>query len=193
MSPIPSVFECQSCGYSSSKWLGRCPDCGNWNSFVEGKKITPPKRDTALGGDRNVPVALSEISTESTPRVSTANEEFDRVLGGGIVPGSLVLLGGEPGVANRHCCCKSRRVFSPPWRKPAKFHPSLKVLVYDRPIGCRRTVGPSARVDIMSALSETGPTPQPGARGKRLLFGLSARWPGRDLVLEGTIESAARG
>ena len=75
MSRIPSVFECQSCGYSSSKWLGRCPDCGNWNSFVEGKEITPTKRDTALGGDRNVPVALSEISTESTPRVSTANEE----------------------------------------------------------------------------------------------------------------------
>ena len=98
MSRIPSVFECQSCGYSSSKWLGRCPDCGNWNSFVEGKKITPPKRDTALGGARNIPVALSEISTESTPRVSTGNEEFDRVLGGGIVPGSLVLLGGEPGV-----------------------------------------------------------------------------------------------
>src|SRR4029453_5571108 len=97
MSRIPSVFECQSCGYSSSKWLGRCPDCGNWNSFVEGKEITPTKRDTALGGDRTVPVALSEISTESTPRVSTANEEFDRVLGGGIVPGSLVLLGGEPG------------------------------------------------------------------------------------------------
>ena len=63
---------------------------------MEGKKITPPKRDTARG-DRTVPVALSEISTESTPRVSTANEEFDRVLGGGIVPGSLVLLGGEPG------------------------------------------------------------------------------------------------
>lgn len=98
MSRIPSVFECQSCGYSSSKWLGRCPDCGSWNSFVEGKKITLAKRDTALGGDRNVPVPLSEISTESTPRVSTANEEFDRVLGGGIVPGSLVLLGGEPGV-----------------------------------------------------------------------------------------------
>ena len=93
MSRIPSVFECQSCGHSASKWLGRCPDCGTWNSFVEEKRIASPKRNVALGGDRSVPVPLSEISTEDIPRVTTANEEFNRVLGGGIVPGSLVLLG----------------------------------------------------------------------------------------------------
>src|SRR5262245_20445286 len=98
MSRIPSVFECQSCGHSASKWLGRCPDCGSWNSFVEEKRITRPKQDSLLGEARGVPVRLSEISTESTPRVTTTNEEFDRVLGGGIGPGSLVLLGGEPGV-----------------------------------------------------------------------------------------------
>jgi DNA repair protein RadA/Sms len=92
------MFECQSCGYSSAKWLGRCPDCGNWNSFVEEKRMAAPKRDTALGRDRGVPVRLGEVSTEDAPRVATANEEFNRVLGGGIVPGSLVLLGGEPGV-----------------------------------------------------------------------------------------------
>jgi DNA repair protein RadA/Sms len=98
MSRIPSVFECQSCGYSSAKWLGRCPDCGNWNSFVEEKRMAAPKRDAVLGRDRTVPIRLSEVSTEDAPRVTTANEEFNRVLGGGIVPGSLVLLGGEPGV-----------------------------------------------------------------------------------------------
>jgi DNA repair protein RadA/Sms len=98
MSKTSSVFECQSCGYSSAKWLGRCPDCGNWNSFVEEKRMAAPKRDGVLGRDRTVPVRLSEVSTEDAPRVATANEEFNRVLGGGIVPGSLVLLGGEPGV-----------------------------------------------------------------------------------------------
>ena len=98
MSRIPSVFECQSCGYSSAKWLGRCPDCGNWNSFVEEKRMAATKRDATLGRDRTVPIRLSEVSTEDAPRVTTANEEFNRVLGGGIVPGSLVLLGGEPGV-----------------------------------------------------------------------------------------------
>src|SRR5262245_3524061 len=98
MSRIPSVFECQSCGYSSAKWLGRCPDCGNWNSFVEEKRMAVPKRDAALGRDTAIPLRLSDVSTEDAPRVRTANEEFNRVLGGGIVPGSLVLLGGEPGV-----------------------------------------------------------------------------------------------
>jgi DNA repair protein RadA/Sms len=98
MSRIPSVFECQSCGYSSAKWLGRCPDCGNWNSFVEEKRMAAPKRDVAPGRDSTVPIRLSEVSTQDAPRVTTANEEFNRVLGGGIVPGSLVLLGGEPGV-----------------------------------------------------------------------------------------------
>ena len=60
--------------------------------------MAAPKRDAALGRDRTVPIRLSEVSTEDAPRVTTANEEFNRVLGGGIVPGSLVLLGGEPGV-----------------------------------------------------------------------------------------------
>src|SRR4029453_650183 len=121
MSRIPSVFECQSCGYSSSKWLGPCPHYGNWNSFVEGKRITPPKRDRALGGDRNVPVPLSEISTESTPRVSTANEEFDRVLGGGIVPGSLVLLGGEPGVGKSTLLLQIAQSLQPAVAKACKI------------------------------------------------------------------------
>jgi DNA repair protein RadA/Sms len=98
MTRIPSVFTCQSCGYSSAKWLGRCPDCGNWNSFIEEKKVTASPGGVSLRHEEPKAVRLSEVSSEDAPRVETSNAEFNRVLGGGIVPGSLVLLGGEPGV-----------------------------------------------------------------------------------------------
>jgi DNA repair protein RadA/Sms len=91
-----SVFECQSCGYSSAKWLGRCPDCGSWNSFTEEKARPAAGKTSGLSTAR--PLRLSEISSTEAPRVATGNQEFDRVLGGGLVPGSLVLLGGEPGI-----------------------------------------------------------------------------------------------
>ena len=91
-----SVFECQHCGHASPKWLGRCPDCGSWNSFVEEKRGRPGAVSLAHRDEAKV-TRLSEVSTEATPRLPTGNVEFDRVLGGGIVPGSLILLGGEPG------------------------------------------------------------------------------------------------
>jgi DNA repair protein RadA/Sms len=97
MTKSPSVFECQSCGYSSSKWLGRCPDCGSWNSFIEEKRPKAGEASFIPGGLETMPVRLTEASAESFPRIGTLNPEFDRVLGGGIVPGSLILLGGEPG------------------------------------------------------------------------------------------------
>jgi|WetSurMetagenome_2_1015567.scaffolds.fasta_scaffold12315_1 DNA repair protein RadA/Sms len=97
MTRIPSVYECQSCGYSSAKWLGRCPDCGSWNSFVEEKALKSATAISFAGQGAQV-IPLSEVSLETAPRISTSNPEFDRVLGGGIVPGSLVLLGGEPGI-----------------------------------------------------------------------------------------------
>jgi DNA repair protein RadA/Sms len=96
MTKSPSVFECQSCGYTSSKWLGRCPECTSWNSFVEEKRSKSEAVFSVFSGGAKA-MRLSEISTESTPRICTLNPEFDRVLGGGIVPGSLILLGGEPG------------------------------------------------------------------------------------------------
>ncbi len=97
MSKNPSIYECQSCGYASAKWLGRCPDCGSWNSFLEGKPVAVVRKMArTAGASRATP--LSEVSTEDAPRVVTSNAEFNRVLGGGIVPGSLVLLGGEPGI-----------------------------------------------------------------------------------------------
>jgi DNA repair protein RadA/Sms len=96
MNKVPTIFECQSCGYSSSKWLGRCPDCGSWNSFVEEKQFKSKDASLLLRkGAKATP--LAEVSTEAVPRIDTRNSEFNRTLGGGIVPGSLILLGGEPG------------------------------------------------------------------------------------------------
>ena len=96
MSKAQTTFECQSCGYASAKWLGRCPDCGAWNSFTEEKRR--PVSEKSRSGLTAKPLRLSEISTADAPRIVTGNAEFDRVLGGGLVPGSLVLLGGEPGI-----------------------------------------------------------------------------------------------
>ena len=96
MTKTPNVFECQSCGYSSAKWLGRCPDCGDWNSFVEEKRFKSREASPVLHGEAK-PTRLADVSTEAIPRIDTSNSEFNRTLGGGIVPGSLILLGGEPG------------------------------------------------------------------------------------------------
>jgi DNA repair protein RadA/Sms len=96
MTKSPNLYECQSCGYTSAKWLGRCPDCGGWNSFVEEKR---PRAGgiSLVHGKEGKAVRLADVSTEASPRIRTCNVEFDRVLGGGIVPGSMILLGGEPG------------------------------------------------------------------------------------------------
>lgn len=93
-----SVFFCKECGYESSKWAGQCPACKAWNSFTEEpvvKKTTTPK--TAVG-NFSEPKALSAISAEQDLRTLTGIGELDRVLGGGIVSGSLVLVGGDPGI-----------------------------------------------------------------------------------------------
>lgn len=97
MSRSPSTFECQNCGYASPKWLGRCPDCGSWNSFVEERRSKSAESPGLHMGNAKA-TRLRDVSLETIPRIGTGNPEFDRVLGGGIVPGSLMLLGGEPGV-----------------------------------------------------------------------------------------------
>ena len=98
-----TVFTCQSCGYQALKWLGRCPDCSTWNSLVE-ELISAPS--IAKAGPDNFrvtfpkepPQAISEIGSIAEERFSTDISEFDRVLGGGIVPGSVILIGGDPGI-----------------------------------------------------------------------------------------------
>ncbi len=96
MTKYSSVFECQHCGYSSAKWLGRCPDCGSWNSFVEERRAKPGEASSARLGAAKA-TRLADVSAGASPRLATGHSEFDRVLGGGVVPGSLILLGGEPG------------------------------------------------------------------------------------------------
>lgn len=88
-------YVCQSCGYSSPKWLGHCPSCDAWNSFVEEVQSEP--RVTAPVQPA-VPVAVTEVAAAAEPRMATGFRELDRVLGGGLVPGSLVLTGGDPGI-----------------------------------------------------------------------------------------------
>jgi len=93
------MYVCQECGYQSPKWMGRCPDCGRWDSLVE-ERTAPSSGRTGRGrGASDMhPVPLGEISMDGESRWATGIAEFDRALGGGLVPGSLVLVGGEPGI-----------------------------------------------------------------------------------------------
>jgi DNA repair protein RadA/Sms len=99
---VKTVFACQACGFESSKWLGRCPDCGEWNSFVEERQEVPAAagrgRPAVLLEATGRPKPYDSIDGTDALRVSSGIGEFDRVLGGGIVPGSMVLIGGEPGI-----------------------------------------------------------------------------------------------
>jgi len=97
MAKSPTMFECQSCGYASAKWLGRCPECGSWNSFVEERRPRAGGELSIVRRGEGKAMRLADVSTEQSPRIPTGNAEFDRVLGGGVVPGSVILLGGEPG------------------------------------------------------------------------------------------------
>ncbi|MGQ0733508.1 MAG: DNA repair protein RadA [Acidobacteriota bacterium] len=101
MKPDKPVFVCQECGAQSPKWLGRCADCGAWNSLVEersGASAGAPHRYALPGVSTQGARRYAEVEASSAARIPSGIGEFDRVLGGGIVPGSLVLLGGEPGI-----------------------------------------------------------------------------------------------
>lgn len=94
-----TIFACQNCGYQSPKWLGRCPDCGTWNSFVEEDYVMPGgKARERASLYRDEPVLLKDVEFKEEGRLKTDILELDRVLGGGIVRGSVVLIGGDPGV-----------------------------------------------------------------------------------------------
>jgi DNA repair protein RadA/Sms len=99
MSKAHSKYVCQSCAYESARWIGKCPNCDAWNSFVE--EVEAPKtrgRHASNLKASSTAIPITEVTTAAEPRTSTRIPEFDRVLGGGIVPGSVVLVGGDPGI-----------------------------------------------------------------------------------------------
>ena len=106
MAKLKTIFVCQNCAYTTSQWVGQCPQCGQWNSFLEDVTEVGQKSKTGLirgsGTTRSSvvtkPIRLSDISPRLPKRLSSGISEFDRVLGGGFVPGQVVLLSGEPGI-----------------------------------------------------------------------------------------------
>jgi len=99
MQKTKTVFVCQNCGYTSSKWVGKCSNCNSWNSFIEEIVVKEDKSKDKLS---NVPAGnpqkINEIKQSNFSRIDLHYTELNRVLGGGLVPGSLVLIGGEPGI-----------------------------------------------------------------------------------------------
>jgi DNA repair protein RadA/Sms len=113
MAKSSTKFICQQCGFESVKWMGRCPDCGEWNSFaetiVESGRGPAGRNSSRTSGA--IPVPLTEVQAIAHKRSNTGSPEMDRVLGGGLVPGSLVLLGGEPGIGK--CVTGDTRILDP--------------------------------------------------------------------------------
>ncbi|WP_297210627.1 MULTISPECIES: DNA repair protein RadA [Thermodesulfovibrio] len=95
-SKLKRMFQCQSCGYLSPKWLGKCPDCGEWNSFVEEKLDINLQKGKVT--EISKPVSIASVELSVSDRLSTGIGELDRVLGGGVVRGALILIGGDPGI-----------------------------------------------------------------------------------------------
>ena len=101
MAKEKTVYVCSNCGQESPKWVGKCPSCGEWNTYVEEivRKETVNKRPVSgIETAKAKPVTLNEIAADDEPRIDLHDAELNRVLGGGLVQGSLVLIGGEPGI-----------------------------------------------------------------------------------------------
>lgn len=102
MAKSKTLYVCQSCGFESSKWMGQCPECENWNTFTEEMKVDPKNQPQKISGKLHYtdakPMKMDEILGSETQKLPTKIGELDRVLGGGVVEGSLVLIGGDPGI-----------------------------------------------------------------------------------------------
>src|SRR5689334_21358232 len=134
MAKAKTQFLCNSCGSVHPKWMGKCPDCGTWDALEEYKAPTPDARAASrLSGGANQTgnltqggqaLTLAEIDEADAPRQPTGIGEFDRILGGGVVPGSAVLVGGEPGIGKStlllqvaHALARGAGVSPAPWKK----------------------------------------------------------------------------
>jgi DNA repair protein RadA/Sms len=111
MAKTNTNYVCAECGGQTSKWQGQCPHCMAWNTLTESVREAKPSRFQALAANGEV-VRLSAVQALDTPRIATGLAEFDRVLGGGLVGGGVVLIGGDPGIGKSTCCCR-------PWRNSA--------------------------------------------------------------------------
>ncbi|MDD2496239.1 MAG: DNA repair protein RadA, partial [Tissierellia bacterium] len=98
MAKIKTKFVCQECGYETPKWLGKCPSCGEWNTFVEEKEYKESDTKNQRGISKGKIEKISDITSTKKDRITTGNREMDRVLGGGIIKSSLILVGGDPGI-----------------------------------------------------------------------------------------------
>ena len=121
-----TVFICQDCGHESVKWMGRCPGCNQWNSMVE--EVPSSEKRERLPSTGMGPEKITAVSLAPRTRLKTGISEFDRILGGGIVPGSMVLVGGDPGSENQPSSCRSSTGLpnpdSDPYISPARNPPS---------------------------------------------------------------------
>jgi DNA repair protein RadA/Sms len=165
MKPPKTVFVCQECGSQSPKWLGRCADCGSWNSLVEERvqsqeAVPVPSRYPGVGRSASARL-YSEIEIADRARLSTGIGEFDRVLGGGVVPGSLVLLGGEPGIGK-------------------------STLLLQAAVGMARSIGP-----VLYSSGEESEH-QIKSRGERLAVGDAPLYLLAETCLERILEEIAR-
>src|SRR5512133_287402 len=99
MAKVKTAFFCRNCGAQSPKWMGKCPSCGEWNTLVEEVIHREDKKGYRMpDAGKRTPIKLSDVSTEHEKRIDTHDQELNRVLGGGLVAGSVVLIGGEPGI-----------------------------------------------------------------------------------------------
>ena len=115
-----TVFYCQNCGFESVKWMGQCPGCKEWNSFVEevvSAASLKSMKAKAVSGSTSAPLQLADITIQEEDKIQTHYAELDRVLGGGIVQGSLTLVGGDPGIGKSTLLLQTCRMLSGDGRK----------------------------------------------------------------------------
>ncbi|MFQ5962345.1 MAG: DNA repair protein RadA, partial [Candidatus Methylomirabilales bacterium] len=109
MAKIRTHFECQQCGYQTPRWMGRCPECGGWGTLVEEHPATEAERAAGMRSPSAPPVPITEVQRPTLTRLPTGFPEVDRTLGGGVVPGSVVLIGGDPGIGKSTPCFRWQR------------------------------------------------------------------------------------